>query len=145
MSDDLSSPISPAELVADVLQRLGRPDIAPMGVVVGPATNAQQQGGVVQMSQAGLPAVERYVPAQWMRCQIRCLAGTLEEADQIAQKVQQSLHGKQRVIARMASTDHRYLIHLLNITSGPSMHYDSAQTWEELLFAEIMIGTDPIS
>lgn len=141
---DLLDVISPAELVADVLNRLGRPDLAPAGVVVGPSSDAQQQEGVAQMSQAGLPVVERYTPTQWMRCQIRCLAGTLDVAEVISQRIMNELNQKQRVVARMASTDRRYLIHLMNITAGPSMHYDSAETWELLVFAEIMLGTQPI-
>lgn len=142
---DLLDTISPSELVADVLNRLGRPDLAPHGAVVGPADNPQQQEGVIQMVAAGLPVVERYTPVQWMRCQMRCLAGSLDHADTISQRVMNELNQKQRVVGRMASTDRRYLIHLMNITAGPSMHFDSAETWETLVFAEIMIGTDPIS
>lgn len=141
---DLSE-ISPAELVADVLNRLSEPDLAPGGVVVGPATDAEQQAGVVSVMAAGLPQVERYVRVQWLRAQVRCLAPTLAEADEIAHRVNAALHGRNRTIARMASTDRRYLIHLSNVTSGPSMHYDSPETWETLLFVEIMIGTQPIS
>lgn len=136
--------ISPAELVADVLRRLGFPDIAPAGIVVGPTTDAQQQAGVVSLTAAGLPTIERYLPLQWMRCQVRVLAGTLVDSDRIAQAVQRDLHGRVRTIARMASTDQRYLLHLSNVTAGPSMHYDSPETWENLLFAEILIGTEAL-
>ena len=136
--------ISPAELLADTLNRLAVPGFAPAGAVVGPASDAQQQAGVVEMVEAGLPTVERYAPIQWMRAQLRCLAPTLSEADTIAHRVQVELHGKVRIVARMASTDHRYLIHLCNITAGPSQHYDTPETWESLLFAELMIGTEPL-
>lgn len=142
---ELLDTVSPAELVADVLNRLGRPDMATHGAVVGPANNAQQQEGVIQMVAAGLPVVERYTPVQWMRCQMRCLAGSLDHADTISQRVMNELNGKQRVIARMASTNRRYLVHLMTVTAGPSMHFDSSETWETLVFAEIMIGTEPIS
>ena len=136
--------ISPAELVRDVLVRLGWPDVAPGGVVVGPATDAQQQLGVVSIVQAGLPQIEDYSPLQWMRAQVRCLAGTLDAADRISFAVQRELHGRDRTIARMASTDQRYLVHQIRVTAGPSNHYDSQGTWEALLFAELMIGTEPL-
>jgi hypothetical protein len=127
-----------------VLTRLGWPDIAPGGVVVGPATDAQQQAGVVSLMGAGLPVVERYLPLQWLRVQVRCLAPTLEEADKISFLVNKELHARTRVVARQRSTDHRFLVHLMNITAGPSMHYDSPETWETLLFGEVLIGTQPI-
>lgn len=137
--------ISPAELVQDILTRLGEPNYAPGGIVVGPLTDAAQQAGGVSITQAGLPNVERYVPIQWMRCQIRALAPTLDLADRLGQATQRNLHNMpNRVVARMASTDRRYLIHLSAVTAGPSQHYDSPETWESLLFAEIMIGTIPL-
>jgi hypothetical protein len=136
--------ISPAELVKDILDRLCLPGIAPAGIIVGPATDEQQQAGVVQIMQAGLPVVELYVPVQHMRCQLRCLTGQLGQADTISFRVQSQLHQRKRTIGRMKSTDQRFLIHLCNITSGPSMHYDSSETWETLLFAELMIGTQPL-
>lgn len=142
--NSLEPEISPAELVADILTRLSDPELAPAGVVVGPANDTMQQAGVVSVVAAGLPVIERYTPLQWLRAQVRCLAGTLELADRIAQGVQRDLHGRGRTIARMASTDQRYLVHLVNCVAGPSMHYDSPETWETLLFAELMIGTEPL-
>lgn len=137
--------ISPAELVADALTRWGDPNLAPGGVVVGPSNDTQQQLGVISITAAGLPTVERYVPIVWMRAQIRCLAGTLDQAEQLAQGVQRNLHARIRLRCRQKSTDSWYLIHQANITAGPSMHYDSPETWESLLFAEVMIGTQPLS
>jgi len=136
--------ISPAELVKDVLDRWGDPDIAPAGVIVGPASDAMQQAGVVSIMAAGLPVVEKYTPIQWCKAQIRCLAGTLDQADTIAQAVQRDLHGVVRKRARMKSTDRWYLVHSAYVTAGPSMHYDSPATWETLLFAEVMISTENI-
>jgi hypothetical protein len=135
--------VSPAELAADVLNRLSLPGIAAAGAIVGPSNDAQQQAGVVSCLAAGLPRIELYVPLQSMRCQMRCLAGTLEEADLIAQRVYRAMNGRGRIIGRMASTDQRYLIHIINILAGPSQHYDSPETWETLLFAELLIYTDP--
>lgn len=136
--------ISPAELIKDALERWGAPNLAPYGVVVGPTTDAQQQGGVASVTAAGLPLVEKYAPLQWMRAQVRCLHGTLDGAEQIAQAVYRDLNGRGRMKARMRSTDAWYLIHLANITAGPSYHYDSPETWETLLFAEILIGSEKL-
>lgn len=136
--------ISPAELAADILNRLSVPGFAPSGAVVGPASDIQQQAGVVSVVAAGLPVVEKYLPEQWLRAQMRCLAPVLAEAEAISQRVFERLNGQVRVVARMASTDHRYLVHLCNVTAGPSMHYDSPETWETLLFAELCISTEPL-
>lgn len=136
--------ISPAELVADILKRLGWTGLE-WKVVIGPATDAQQQSGVVSVVAAGLPRVELYTPVTWLRAQMRCLHPTLEGADTIAHTVQRDLHQRGRTVARMASTDRRYLIHLCNVTVGPSMHYDSPETWETLLFAELMIGAESLN
>jgi hypothetical protein len=136
--------ISPAEIVADMLNRYGDPEIAPAGIVIGPSNHAQQQAGVVSITAAGMPVVNKYLPLQSMRAQIRCLAGTLELAEAIAQAVLRDTNGKVRMRCRQASTDQWYLVHLSNVTAGPSMHYDSAETWETLLFAELLIGTGPV-
>jgi hypothetical protein len=136
--------VSPAEIAMDILTRLSWPGIAPAGVVVGPATDAQQQAGVIQCVAAGLPNLDKYGPVQWSRVQIRCLAPTLDLADRIAQNVYPVLNGRQRLTAYQASTGRRYLVHLVNVAAGPSQHYDSPETWEALVFAEMMIGTAPI-
>jgi hypothetical protein len=91
---------------------------------------------------AGLPVVEEYVPIQWARVQMRCLAGTLAQADNISQAVQRDIHAKVRKFVYMASTDSWYLLHLCKITAGPSMHFDSPETWETLVFAELMLSNE---
>lgn len=137
--------ISPAELAMDVLNRLGPPDLAPYGCIVGPATDQQQQTGVISAVTAGLPVLDHYGPIQWSRVQLRCLAPTLDQVDLIAQGIYLYLHTlPNRTIGRMASTDRRYLIHAMNPTAGPSQHYDTPETWEALVFVEMMIGTEPI-
>ena len=136
--------ISPAELAADLLERWGDPDAAPAGVVVGPTSDDQQQLGVVSLMGAGLPIIEKYVPIQWHRAQVRCLAPTLAHADAISQSVQRGYHGIVRRKARMASTGEWYLVHLCNVTAGPSMHFDGPETWECLVFVEMMIGSESL-
>jgi hypothetical protein len=136
--------LSPAELAADLLNRWGSPPV-PVVVVVGPANDAKQQSGVISIMAAGLPNIEKYDDTQWLRAQFRCLHGTLAQADTIAQAVQRDVHGVGRKRLYMASTDTWYLMHLSNIVAGPSMHFDSAETWEALLFAEMKISTVPIN
>lgn len=137
--------ISPAELMETLLGPLVPSDVAPAGVVVGPANDAQQQAGVVSIVDAGMPMVERYVRVTWVRSQFRCLAGTLEQADRIARTVQGALNQTGRTLVLQPSSGETYLIHLITVDAGPSMHFDSPETWETLLFAEVMIGTDPVS
>ena len=137
--------VSPAELMLDVLERKLHPNVAPGGIVVGPASDAQQQAGVVSIVDAGLPRLERYQSLVWDRAQMRCIAPTLASADKIARGVQFALHMQGRIIARMESTGDKYLVHLVNIIAGPSMHFDSPETLETLIFAEMLVGTEPVS
>lgn len=136
--------LSPAELMQDFLRRWCDPDLAPGGIYVGPLNDAVQQAGGISVVAGGLPSVDKYTPTQWLRAQVRCLAPTLEQADRMAQGVMRDAQGTVRVRCRMASTDKWYLVHLLNITAGPSMHFDTRETQETLLFAELLIGTNPI-
>lgn len=136
--------VSPAELTEDIINRLFGPVVAPAGAVVGPTNNEQQQAGVISVMAAGLPVLEKYNPTQWVRAQLRCLAGTHADAEVIGQRLYNYVNGQVRIIGRMKSTDQRFLILLLNITAGPSMHYDSDATAEVLLFAEILLSTDPL-
>jgi hypothetical protein len=124
----LENDFSPAELMLDVLT------VAAIGaeIVVGPANDAQQQSGAVSIVDAGLPITEAYLPIVWVRTQLRCLAGDLSTADVIARRVYAALNGKVRTTATMSSTGDTYLIHLMNVTAGPTMHYDSPETWETL-------------
>jgi hypothetical protein len=146
-------PISPAELTADLIRRYGSA-VTNEGyaLVVGPANDTQQQGGVISLMAAGLPVIEKYAPLQWHRTQARCIAGDLGTADIIAQLVQRDIHGVSRKLcfqtpnpAYPEDTGRWFLVHLVNVTAGPSHHYDSPETWESLLFAELMIGTDPVA
>jgi hypothetical protein len=73
---------------------------------------------------------------------VRCLGPDLDTADFISQCVQRDIHGTVRKACYQASLDSWFLIHLCNITSGPSMHYDSPEVWETLLFAELLIGEE---
>lgn len=142
MSQELLE-ISPAEITADILNRLCLP-VAASGAVVGPTNDAQQQSGVISCMASGLPVVELYVPMQSMRAQLRCLAGTLDEAEKISQRTMGFLQVRNRVVAYQASIGQRFLVHWVKVIAGPSMHYDSNETWETLLFAELMVHTTPL-
>lgn len=139
----MKPPLSPAELTADFLRRYGVAATA-YKVIVGPASDADQQAGVISLMAAGLPVIEKYAPLQWHRAQARCLAGDLATADVIAQAVQADTHGIVRKLCYQASNDSWYLIHLSNVTTGPSQHYDSPETWETLMFVELMISNVPV-
>lgn len=142
--DQHDLPLSPAELVADLIKRYGT-TADNYEVKVGPATDAETQAGVVSTMAAGLPLIEKYVPLMWHRTQILCRAGDLATADLIAALVQRDMHGLVRKICYQASNDTWYLIHLSNITAGPSMHYDTPAAWETLLFGELLIASDPLA
>lgn len=145
-------PLSPAEVAFDLLSRYGSTigaeipnSTSLVTAVVGPANDEQQQGGVVSFMGAGLPVIEKYTPVQWHRAQMRCLAGDLATADYISSLVQRDVHGIVRKVCYQSSNDSWYLVHLSNVVAGPSMHFDSAETWETLLFAELMIGDVPVA
>jgi hypothetical protein len=135
--------LSPAELARDLVLRYGTLTV-PVVAVVGPASDAMQQAGVISIMAAGLPVVELYDDTQWLRAQFRCLHGTLSDAETIVQSLQRDIHAIGRRRLYMASTDTWYLMHLCNIIAGPSMHFDSPETWETLAFAELKISTVPI-
>ena len=118
-------------------------EIAPH-VVVGKASHEQQQAGVVTLVDAGQGREELYLPLIRPRFQIRCLAPTTAEADEIAQHVYERIHQLSRVVATQESTQMQYLVHWVNVTGGPSQHFDTSETNEGLLFADTMIGTDPV-
>lgn len=136
--------VSPAELAADIINRLALPGMAPAGAVVGPTNDVQNQAGVISCMASGLPVVDIYSPVQWMRCQMRCLSGTLGEAELISQRAYRQFNGQNRLICYQSSTAQRYLVHATRVTQGVSMHYDSPETWEALLHAELLISTDPL-
>lgn len=142
----LPQPLSPAELTLDLIQRYGSVVLeGGYAVKVGPASDAEQQAGVISLMSAGLPMIEKYAPLQWYRAQARCLGGDLSTPDILAQAVQFDTHGIVRKLCYQASNDSWYLIHLSNVTVGPSMHYDSPETWETLLFIELMIGSQVVA
>lgn len=138
-------PISPAELFADVLSRFTSRDIVPHIVVGGLSQTQQNEGGVAIMD-AGAGKTELYSPLLRPRMQLRCIAPTLAEVDVITRHVGLSLDAMPaRVTAHQASTDEDYLLYFVNVSGGPSSHWDTEETWEGLLFADTMISTVPVT
>ncbi len=126
----------------DVINRVGT-FTAP--AIVGPASDEQQQAGVYSVMAAGLPVPDLYSPIQWSRIQIRCLGPTLDVVDTMSQDLYIFLHTlPNRTLGHMTSTDKDYLIHVMNPSAGPSQHFTTPETWEALVFVEMMIGTQPV-
>jgi hypothetical protein len=135
--------MSPVALLKAMLESSIGAD-APGGVVIGPATDAKQQLGVIQLMAAGLPKEEQYAPLLWQRVQVRCVGPTLLVAEVIAGLILLRLNNTSRATVPQASTNKTWLVHSLRVIGGPSMHFDTPETWETLLFAELMVGTQPV-
>ena len=139
-----AAPVSPSELLKSVLDQELPSELISGGVVIGSASDAQIQSGCISLMDAGQPQREAYLPLVSVRAQIRCLAPTLEHIDRIARGVYDRLDQRGRVVAVQRSTDEEYLIHRINVAVGPSFHRDSEENWESLLFAELLIGLEPV-
>ena len=147
MSDPVAPPsaVNPAELLRHFLGGVVDPELAPGGVVVGPASDAQQQSGVVSIVHAGRPRDSLYTATKWARLNVRCVARTLFDASRLGHHVYLLLEGRGRTLVAQPSTGEEYLVHLFNMAAGPSDHYDSPETWESLLVVEMLVGTDPVT
>ena len=137
-------PLSPVELVYQLVKRDVEPSICPW-VVVGPAEHAMQQEGVCSLTQAGNSQSNPHVPLIWQRIQIRCIAHTMAHAEQIGQHVYQLLHTRHREAVVQPSSGLAYLVHHTQCISGPSNHYDGPATWESLAFYEALVHTTPMT
>lgn len=136
-------PISPSELLKVVLEDESNPQILPY-VVVGGADDTQQNAGVVSIMDAGTAKPELYVPLLWVRAQLRCIGPNLAAVDAIGRHIYDVLHNHGRKVVEQPSTGNTYLIHGIYIGTGPSHHFDSAETYEDLLFATVCIGSVPV-
>ncbi len=136
-------PISPSELLRDLLVREADPAIIPH-IVVGPANKTQIDEGVVELVDAGMPKQEP-PGLVWVRNQIRCIGPSLDRVDAMGRHIWEVANWRNRITATMASTSRTYLIHVLKVSAGPSHHWDTAITWESLLFAEMMVGIQPLA
>lgn len=138
-----STVVSPAELLNGFINTYADKAIVPAGSVVGGADDNEQQAGVISIMDAGNTKQEMYAPLLWKRCQLRCLAPSLMEADRIGNYAFQLLNDQKW----LELEDHRgakWFVHLISCTTGPSHHLDSKETFESLFYANITVGSEPI-
>jgi hypothetical protein len=122
----------------------GLADVASGGVVVGPATNFQQENGVLQLSDAGIAGRELYTNTTRRRISIRCLAPTIDQSERLSCAVIEACHRKRRIQQRLPSDGQIYLIIFMEVNGGPTLHRDSEVTWEMLVFVEMWVHTMPV-
>lgn len=138
-----SSVVSPSELLMSFLNDTMSADVIPGGAVVGGATDKAQQEGCVSIMDAGNQKNELYAPLLWKRCQVRCMAGSLAEVDDIGNHVFDLLNDQQNLEIEDARGK-LWFVHGIYCATGPSHHIDSPETWESLLFVNVTVGRDPI-
>lgn len=139
-----NTPVSPVELLKQLLDLDLNRDVVPAGAIVGPASNDMQQQGCASLTSAGNASIDRYSPCINARIQIRCMAHSMARAEQIGMHIYQLLHVRHREVVTQASTGDKYLIHRTAVLAGPSNHFDSVSTWESLLFIELMTSQYPV-
>lgn len=142
MSTDV--PISVCEIVKHFLEENLDVEVFPGGVYVGPAGDDDQQLGCISLVEAGQSERELYLPIISARIQVRCVARTLEHVERMGRTCYLLLNDVNREVGHQPSTNQNFLIHLMSVVAGPSTHFDSPETWENLLFVAVMIGTQPI-
>lgn len=135
--------VSPSELLMIFLNEEMDRAIVPAGAVVGGADDEQQQAGCVALMDAGNAKNELYTPLFWKRVQVRCMHNQLSAVDTIGNHVNDLLHEQQYLVMTDASGK-QWFVHSIFVSTGPSHHIDSSETYESLLFATICVGRDPI-
>lgn len=138
-------PVSPLELFYLLCVRDVDASIVPGGVWTGGAEDFAQQAGAIALMPGGLTQIDRYTPVQWTRIQVRCLAHEVASSTRIAQHVKDLFHVRHRELVTQVSTGNAYLIHRTALIAGPTGHWDTPSTWENLMFFEVMVGTQPVS
>ncbi len=112
-------------------------------VKVGPLSDDEQQAGAISIMDAGMPVVDLYAPIIWTRAQMRCVGGSLAASDTMGRTIQQVLNALGNRTSVTTADGATWLVHQINLDSGPSMHFDSSETWETLLFASVLMSTEP--
>lgn len=137
---------SPIEVFRGLAQtRLDPAIVAPASIAVGPLNDAQQDAGGISIVDAGQGNAEVYLPLIRPRFQMRCVAPTLARCEEIGWHVAFTLHNlPPRIVAPQASSADLYLVHVVAVSSGPSAHRDTEGTWEYLVHADTMMGTEPV-
>lgn len=130
---------SPSECLKVILE-----DVVDFTVKVGPLTDEEQQTGGLSIMDAGMPVVDLYAPLLWTRAQMRCVGGTLARSDVMGRTVQNVLNGLGNRTKVTTADGATWLVHQVNMDGGPSMHFDSTETWEDLLFASVLMSSVPV-
>lgn len=138
------APISLCELMKSYLDANLHVDLCPGGHIVGPASDEAQKSGCVSITEAGNTERELYLPIINGRVQIRGIHPHLEHAERIGRALYALLNNVDRVAVLQPSTNERFLVHSMSVSAGPSNHFDSAETWESLIFISMKVGTMPI-
>lgn len=138
-------PVSPIELFQVLMQRDLEPSLVPGGVFVGGAPNDVQQLGCIALMDSGNTQIMPHVPLQFTRIQARCMAHTVSAVNLIAQHAKQLFEARTRELVTQPSTGNVYLVQRIVLIAGPTGHWDSPATWEELMFFEVTVGTQPVS
>ncbi len=120
-------------------------EAAPGGVVVGPASEAQQKAGAIVLAEAGVSRLERDVPLLRMQLTARCIAATVSNTELISAVLYDVIHAKGRQVVSQESTGQSYLVHYTFITGGPVLAAGEIKnTWENVMTIEVMVGTEPV-
>lgn len=118
----------------------------PGGVVVGPATEAQQKEGAIILAESGVSRLERDVPLLRMQMTARCIAASVDRTERISAVLYDVLHAQGRQVVAQASSEQTFLVHYTFITGGPILAVGEIEgTWENVLTIEVMVGTEPIA
>lgn len=135
--------VSPAELLMIFINQYANPEIIPGGAVVGGATDDQQQAGCVSIMDAGNTKDEMYAPLLWKRCQIRCMGSSLDVVDNIGNHIFDLIDDQQNLEIE-DQRGKKWFVLGIYCATGTSHHFDSSETFESLLFANITVARDPI-
>lgn len=133
----------------ELLQQLLLADAAvttlAQGGVIGDATTQEQkQAGVVELAKAGTGSIEQYLPLMRDRISVRCVGPDTDYTDRLSRAVQRALHQRNRVIVTQPSTNERFLVHSVSINGGPTAVRDDDNVWGEVMFAELLVGTEEV-
>lgn len=140
-----ASTISPIEVFKALLEAYVDNSLVP-NVVVGGLSHDQQAAGGVAIMDAGLGETEPELPLIRPRMQLRCIGPSLDVTERISRHVAFTLDSiPKRTTVHQLSTDEHFLIYDIQVSGGPSAHWDSEETWEGLLFAETLMSTLPVT
>lgn len=119
---------------------------APGGASAEAAAQSMMDRGCVSVQNAGNSGLEqsRGAPLQRKRLAVHCYAPTEEQADRIQRAVEHAFN----LVARKTvyvSTGDGYVVHTIMVNGGPNGRRENATTWDEFMFAEALVGNQPLT